>query len=71
MKPTKTLRKALAVTCEKTQTHWSPAAIRVLLQDFSEFPEGHVIGALTRCQRELPGPLYATDIFDRIGHWAH
>lgn len=45
--------QALAVVCELTQTELSDAAKRVLASDLAGYPERQVLGALTRCRKEL------------------
>lgn len=53
MNPTKRLLQAIAVTAELTGTQLSDAAARVMAQDLARYPEAQVLGALTRCRREL------------------
>ncbi|MCR4297475.1 MAG: hypothetical protein NUV75_01795 [Gallionella sp.] len=49
----KQLLQAIAVTSELTGTQLSEAAARVMAQDLARYPEQQVLGALTRCRREL------------------
>lgn len=58
--------QALAVTCELTQTELSKAAIRVMAHDLSKFPAEQVLGALTRCRKELRGRLTTADVISRL-----
>lgn len=53
MNPSKQLLQAIAVTAELTGTTLSEAAARVMAQDLARYPEQQVLGALTRCRREL------------------
>lgn len=47
------LLEAIAVTAELTQTDLSKAAARVMADDLARYPLPQVLGALTRCRREL------------------
>ena len=60
------LLKALAVTAELTSTQLSPEAVQVMASDLSEFSEPQVIGALTRCRKELRGRLTIAEIILRL-----
>lgn len=64
--PSSTLLKALAVTAELTGTQLSPDAVKVMAADLCEFDEGHVVGALTRCRKELRGRLTLAEIILRL-----
>lgn len=63
---TETLIKAIAVTAELTDTQLSEAASRVMASDLSRYPEQQVLGALTRCRRELRGKLTLADVISRL-----
>lgn len=60
------LAKAVAVTAELTGTNLSETAIQVLLDDLARYPEHQVLGALSRCRRELKGRLTIADILSRL-----
>ena len=66
MKPSVDLTKAVAVTAELTGTVLSEAAILVMLDDLSRYPEPQVMGALTRCRRECKGRLSIADVLSRL-----
>lgn len=53
MSPSKQLLQAIAVTAELTGTQLSDAAARVMALDLARYSEPQVLGALTRCRREL------------------
>ena len=58
--------KALAVTAELTGTQLSPEAVAVMAGDLSLYAEDQVLGALTRCRRELRGRLTLAEIVLRL-----
>ena len=58
--------KAIAVTCELTSTNLSEAAIRLMVDSLSEYPETQVLGALRKCCKELRSRLTLADILTRI-----
>lgn len=60
------LLQALAVCAELTGTDFSAAAARVMADDLSKYPENQVLGALTRCRKELRGRLTMADIISRL-----
>lgn len=60
------LLDALAVTAELTGTELSKAAARVMVSDLSAYPIDQVLGALTRCRRELRGRLTIAAIVERL-----
>lgn len=60
------LLRALAVTAELTDTTLSDAAARVMADDLGQYPHAHVLGALTRCRRELRGRLTIAAILERL-----
>lgn len=66
MNASKALLQAIAVTAELTATEMSEPAAAVLADDLSRFPEQQVLGALTRCRRELKGRLTIADVVDRL-----
>lgn len=66
MGPSKALLQAIAVTAELTGTELSPAAAKVMATDLAAFPEPQVIGALTRCRRELKGRMTVADVLTRL-----
>lgn len=60
------LLQAIAVTAELTGTQLSEPAARVFLQDLSRYPLNQVLGALTRCRKELKGRLTLADVITRL-----
>lgn len=64
--PSEELLKAIAVTAELTGTQLSAAAARVMADDLATYPEHQVMGALTRCRRELKGRLTVADVVSRL-----
>lgn len=58
--------KALAVTCELTNTDITPEAATALCGELALYPEDQVLGALRRCYRELKSRLTLSDILDRL-----
>lgn len=66
MQPSIDLAKAVAVTAELTGTNLSETAIQVMLDDLARYPEPQVMGALTRCRRELKGRMTIADILTRL-----
>jgi len=58
--------KALAVTAELTGTELSKTAARVFAEDLSSYPVDQVLGALTRCRREVKGKLSVADVVSRL-----
>lgn len=61
-----TLIQALAVTAELTGTNLSESAATVLVNDLSRYSEAQVLGALTRCRKELRGRLTIADVIQRL-----
>lgn len=57
---------ALAVTAELTGTELSKAAVKVMALDLGQYPLHQVIGALTRCRRELKGRLTVAAVIERL-----
>jgi hypothetical protein len=66
MQPSINLAKAVAVTAELTGTNLSETAIQVMLDDLARYPEPQVMGALTRCRRELKGRMTIADVLTRL-----
>ncbi len=62
----KSILEAIAVTCELTSTTLSEAAIRVIVETLSEYPEPQVLGAMRRCCKELKSRLTLADILTRL-----
>lgn len=60
------IAQAIAVTSELVGTNLSEAAARVMLDDLALYPENQVLGALTRCRRELKGRLTPADVISRL-----
>ena len=66
MNPTSKLYEAVAVTLELTGTVLSEVAARIMAEDLARYPEAQVMGALTRCRRELKGRLTIADVISRL-----
>lgn len=66
MPASKTVLQAVAVTAELTGTEMSAAAARVMADDLARYPEPWVLGALTRCRRELKGRMNLAEILSRM-----
>ena len=66
MKPSSKLNEAIAVTAELTGTVLSKVAAQVMAEDLARYPEDQVMGALTRCRRELKGRLTIADVISRL-----
>lgn len=66
MKPSSKLNEAIAVTAELTGTVLSKVAAQVMAEDLARYPEDQVMGALTRCRRELKGRLTIADVLGRL-----
>jgi len=62
----KQLLEAIAVTAELTSTDLSKIAARVMAEDLARYPLDQVLGALTRCRRELKGRLTIADVVQRL-----
>jgi len=58
--------KAVAVTAELMGTELSESAARVFIADLERYPEQMVLGALTRCRREVKGKLTLVDVISRM-----
>lgn len=63
---TEAVLKAIAVTCELTGTNLSEGAARVLANDLTAYPEAQILGALSRCRKELKGRLTVADVISRL-----
>lgn len=66
MELSKKLLEAIAVTAELTGTELSKVAGKVMAEDLARFNECQVLGALTRCRRELKGRLTLADVIARL-----
>lgn len=66
MEPSEKLITAVAVAAELTGTQFSKGAARVMAADLSAYPEEMVLGALTRCRKELRGRLTVADVISRL-----
>lgn len=64
--PSENLLKAIAVTSELTGTDLSKSAASVMAQDLAQYPEHQVMGALTKCRRELRGRMSVADVIARL-----
>jgi len=61
------LVKALGVTCELLGAQLSEATVRVMAGDLAAYPLSQVLGALTRCRRELAaGRFSLAAVIDRL-----
>ena len=60
------LIEAVAVTAELCGRTFSEPAARMLVSDLSRYPERAVIGALSRCRREVKGALTVSDVVSRL-----
>lgn len=58
--------QALAVTAELTGTQLSESGARVMASDLAGYPEIQVLGALSRCRKELKGRLTVADVISRL-----
>ena len=66
MSASKALLQAIAVTAELTGTEMSAPAARVFAEDLARYPEDQVLGALTRCRREVKGRMSMVDVLTRL-----
>ena len=66
MNPSSKLIEAVAVALELTGTVLSEAAVRVMADDLSRYPEYQVLVALTRCRRECKGRMTISDVLSRL-----
>lgn len=64
--PSVDLIKAVAVTAELCGRTFSEAAAEVFVNDLAQYPEHQVIGALSRCRREVRGLLTVQDVVSRL-----
>lgn len=64
--PSRLLVEAIALTAEVCGQALSPAAAELLAGDLSDFDEAAVLAALSRCRKELQGPMKISDILARI-----
>lgn len=58
--------KAVCVTAELCGRTFTEAAARVFCDDLAAYPEDAVLGALTRCRREVKGILTTQDVISRL-----
>jgi hypothetical protein len=58
--------EAIAVTAELCGRTFSPAAAMVFASDLDGFAEQAVLGALTRCRKEVRGMLTLQDVVSRL-----
>lgn len=66
MREREELLQAAAVTAELTDTTMSEAAVRVLVDDLSNYPHDQVMSALNRCRCELRSRLTLAEIIVRL-----
>ena len=64
--PSRELLQAIAVTSELCGRTFSEAAAKVFVADLSAYPEAQVMGALTRCRKEVRGMLTVQDVVSRL-----
>ena len=64
--PSRELLQAIAVTSELCGRTFSEAAAKVFVSDLSAYPEAQVMGALTRCRKEVRGMLTVQDVVSRL-----
>jgi glutamate formiminotransferase len=62
----KALLEAIGVCCEITGTEISEVAARVMADDLARYPHQQVLGALTRCRREVRSRLTLADVIERL-----
>lgn len=60
------LLQAVAVTAELCGRTFTEGAARMFVEDLSPYPEAAVMGALTRCRREVRGVLTVQDVVSRL-----
>lgn len=64
--PTKELIQAVAVTSELCGRTFSDPAARMFVSDLAAYPVQQVLGALTRCRKEVRGMLTVQDVVSRL-----
>lgn len=64
--PSASVIEALAVTAELCSTQLSPGAAHLMAEDVAIYPEQQILGALSRCRRELSGRLTLAAILSRL-----
>jgi hypothetical protein len=57
---------AVAATAELTGAELSKAALAIMVSDLADYPEAHVLAALTRCRKELKTRLTLGAVLERI-----
>jgi hypothetical protein len=60
------LAQALTVCAEIIGTDLTVAAARVMADDLARYPHQQVLGALTRCRREVRSRLTLADVIERL-----
>ncbi len=60
------LLEAIGVCCELTSTQLSEASVRAMADDLSRYSHRQVMGALSRCRRELKARLTLADVLSRL-----
>ena len=60
------LLQAIAVTAELCGRTLSPAAAEIFCKDLENYPPQQIVGALTRCRKEVRGALTIQDVVSRI-----
>jgi hypothetical protein len=60
------LLKAIAVCCRITGTDLPQDAVIVMADDLARYPQDQVLGALTRCRREVRYRLTLADVIERL-----
>ena len=63
---TSDLLEAIAVTAELCGRVLSPAAAEVFCADLASYPLNQIVGALTRCRKEVRGMLTVQDVVSRL-----
>jgi hypothetical protein len=64
--PSSKVIEAIAVTAELCGRVFSPAAAMVFASDLDGFPDAAILGALSRCRKEVKGFLTIADVISRI-----
>jgi hypothetical protein len=60
------LLEAIGVCCEITGTRLSEPSVRAMANDLARYPHQQVMGALTRCRREVRNRLTLADVIERL-----
>ncbi len=64
--PSRELLQALIVTAEVTGNTLSESAAKIMAIDLAQYPENQVLGALSKCRREITGKLTLAHILNRL-----